>query len=133
MRARSPGGRRQVEAVKPHALSGRSVDQLDLDRLRDGDLRTEDIRIAPETLAYQAEQAQRAGNPQLAESLRRAAEMTALGDEELMRMYDALRPRRSTAEELAALATDLADRGMPRCAALVREAAGVYTRRRLTP
>lgn len=133
MRARSTAGRRQVGPVKPHALSGRPVDQLDLDRLRDGDLRIEDIRIAPETLTHQAEQADRAGNPQLAESLRRAAEMTALGDDELMRMYDALRPRRSTTEELTALATNLADRGMPRCAALVREAADVYARRRLTP
>ncbi len=133
MRAREAPHRAPVAPVKPHALSGRPVEQLDLDRLRDGELGTEDIRISAETLTHQAEQAERAGNPQLAESLRRGAEMTALGDDELMRMYDALRPRRSTVEELTVLAADLADRGMPRCAALVREAAEIYARRGLTP
>ncbi len=37
------------------------------------------------------------GNPQLAGNLRRAAELTALGDDEVLAIYDALRPGRSTA------------------------------------
>lgn len=121
-----------MDTVSPRALSGRPVDELDLDRLRDGELGTEDIRISPETLAHQAELAERSGNPQLAENLRRGAEMTALGDDELMRMYEALRPGRSSVEELTAMGSDLASRGMPRCAALVREATEVYARRHLT-
>ena len=43
-----------------------------------------------------------------------------------------LRPGRSTAAQLTALAGSLADRGLPRCAALVAEAADVYARRGLT-
>jgi propanediol dehydratase small subunit len=49
----------------------------------------------------------------------------------VLALYEALRPHRSTAAELDALAAGLAVRGAPRCAALVREAAAVYARRGL--
>ena len=52
--------------------------------------------------------AQEHGNPQLAENLRRAAELTALGDDEVLAIYEALRPGRSTAAQLTALAASLA-------------------------
>ena len=71
-------------------------------------------------------------NPQLAENLRRAAELTQLPDDEVLAIYEALRPGRSTAAQLTALAGSLADRGLPRCAALVAEAADVYARRGLS-
>ena len=91
-----------------------------------------DLRIHPDTLEAQAVVAQQHGNPQLAENLRRAAELTALGDDEVLAIYDALRPGRSTPAELTGLAASLAGRGLPRCAALLTEAADVYTRRGLT-
>ena len=47
------------------------------------------------------------GNPQLAENLRRAAELTALGDDEVLAIYEALRPGRSTAAQLTGLAASL--------------------------
>jgi propanediol dehydratase small subunit len=50
----------------------------------------------------------------------------------VLAIYEALRPGRSTAAQLTALAGSLADRGLPRCAALVAEAADVYARRGLT-
>ena len=52
-------------------------------------------------------------------------------DDELLRLYDLLRPGRSSAGELAAMADDLESRAAPRCAALVREARGAYLRRGL--
>ncbi len=90
-----------------------------------------DLRITAETLRRQADLAEGAGNPQLAENLRRGAELTAFADDELLRFYDNLRPGRSSAAELDQLAADLDARGAPRCAALVREAGGAYVRRGL--
>jgi propanediol dehydratase small subunit len=63
--------------------------------------------------------------------LRRAAELTLLPDDEVLAVYEALRPRRSDRPGLEALADRLAAAGAERCAALVREAAEVYDRRGL--
>jgi propanediol dehydratase small subunit len=113
------------------ALSGRLVADLTLDAVRAGELGLADLRIHPETLERQAVTAERHGNPQLAANLRRAAELTALPDDEVLAIYEALRPGRSTVAELTALAGSLADRGLPGNAALVAEAAEVYARRGL--
>ena len=119
-------------AVPLRALSGKPVSELTLEAVRRGEVSLADLRIHPGTLAHQAAVAERHGNPQLAENLRRAAELTRLGDEEVLAIYEALRPGRSTAGQLAELAASLAARGLPRCAALVGEAAQVYARRGLT-
>lgn len=116
----------------PHALSGRPVSEITLDAVRRGEVTLPDLRIHPDTLERQAVAAERHGNPQLAENLRRAAELTRLPDEEVLAVYEALRPGRSSAAALTALAGSLAERGLPRCAALVAEAAAVYARRGLT-
>jgi propanediol dehydratase small subunit len=49
----------------------------------------------------------------------------------VMSLYEALRPHRSTADELEALRASLEARGASRCAELVRQAAVVYARRGL--
>ena len=114
------------------ALSGRPVGELTLEAVRHGEIGLEDLRIHPETLERQATIAEQHANPQLAENLRRSAELTRLGDDEVLAIYAALRPGRATPAELTALAESLADRGLPRCAALVAEAAEVYARRGLS-
>jgi propanediol dehydratase small subunit len=114
------------------ALSGKAVAGLTVDAIRAGQVGVSDLRIHPETLERQAVAAAEHGNPQLAGNLRRAAELTQLPDDEVLAIYAALRPGRSTAAQLTALAGSLADRGLPRCAALVAEAAEVYARRGLT-
>ena len=48
-----------------------------------------------------------------------------------MAIYEALRPRRSTAAQLEALAVELDAASAERCAALVREAAAAYAVRNL--
>jgi propanediol dehydratase small subunit len=113
------------------ALSGREVDELTLEAVRRGELGVSDLRIHPESLERQADIAAAHANPQLAENLRRAAELTRLPDDEVLTIYDALRPGRVTRERLAELAADLDERGLPRCAALLAEAAVVYARRGL--
>jgi propanediol dehydratase small subunit len=114
------------------ALSGRPVEGLTVEAVRAGEIGLADLRIHPDTLEHQAAVAQQHGNPQLAENLRRAAELTRLPDEEVLAIYEALRPGRSTRAQLTELAGSLAARDLPRCAALVAEAAEVYARRGLT-
>lgn len=113
------------------AWSGRPADELTLERLAADGLDVDDVRIHPETLERQAAVAAAHANPQLAENLRRAAELAALPDAEMMALYEALRPHRSSAAALEALAARLDTVPAPRCAALVREAAEVYARRGL--
>jgi propanediol dehydratase small subunit len=69
------------------------------------------------------------GYPPLSENLEHAAELTALPDDEVLSMYEALRPFRSTAVELEAIAARLDKAAATRCAALVREAAEAYAAR----
>ena len=113
------------------ALSGKLAADLTVDAMRSGEVGVADLRIHPETLERQAVVAELHGNPQLAGNLRRAAELTRLPDDEILAIYGALRPGRSTAARLTELAASLAERGLPLCAALVAEAAEVYARRGL--
>jgi propanediol dehydratase small subunit len=113
------------------SATGKAVDEITLDAAVSGRVGAADVAISADTLRLQAGFAERGGNPQLGENLRRAAELVAFDDEELLRFYDMLRPGRSSAEELASLADALAERGAQRCAELVREARGAYVRRGL--
>jgi propanediol dehydratase small subunit len=97
----------------------------------DGKLSLADLRMDPAALAHQAAVATENGNPQLAENFLRAAELTRVDDEEVMNLYEALRPHRSSAEQLEALRVSLQARGAVRCAELVGQAAAVYARRGL--
>ncbi len=106
-------------------LSGKPVESLTVDAVRAGEIGLADLRIHPDTLEYQAAVAEQHGNPQLAENLRRAAELTRLSDDEVLAIYEALRPGRATQAVLTELAASLTSRGLPRCSALVAEAAGV--------
>ena len=120
-----------ADGTDVRALSGRAVDSLTVEAVRAGEVGVADLRIHPDTLEHQAVVAAEHGNPQLAENLRRAAELTRLPDEEVLAVYEALRPGRSTPADLTTLAASLAARGLTRCAALVTEAADVYARRGL--
>jgi len=114
------------------ALSGRVVDGLTVEAVRAGEVGVADLRIHPDALERQAVVAEQHGNPQLAENLRRAAELTRLPDDEVLAVYEALRPGRFTPAQLAELAASFAAQGLPRCAALVSEAADIYARRGLS-
>ena len=113
------------------AASGKPLSEITLDAVLAGDVNADDMRVSPETLTIQADFAERGGNPQLAENLRRGAELVAFSDDELLRFYEMLRPGRSTGAELDELAGTLAERGAERCAAMVREARSAYLRRGL--
>jgi propanediol dehydratase small subunit len=118
------------QADELHAMSGRSLSEVTLDAL--DELSIADVQISPATLRAQAEIAHQAGFRQLATNLTRAAELTAVPNAELLRMYELLRPQRASHAELLALADTLEQRyAAVENAQMVREAAEVYQARGL--
>jgi propanediol dehydratase small subunit len=114
------------------AASGRPADEITLQALATGELTDDDLRITADALREQAAIAQQAGFPQLAANLRRAAELTVVPNDELLRMYEILRPGRSTCGQMLALADRLVGEFRANeTAAFVREAAEVYRSRGL--
>lgn len=124
-----PLGEHHRDAVR--SQTGRRADELTVEGIRSGAITSADAAVDPGTLLMQADFAERGGNPQLADNLRRGAELASFSDDDVLRFYDALRPGRSTAAELEGVAAELAAGGAERCAALVREAAAQYVRRGL--
>jgi len=113
--------------------TGKSLDQVTLDGIMNGEVTGADVRITPETLELQAQVAESCGRDKFAGNLRRAAELIAVPDERILQIYNALRPYRSTKGELLEIANELETTYNAKvCAGLVREAAAVgESRRRL--
>lgn len=110
--------------------TGKPLSALTLEAVLNGDVTIQDVRISKEMLYAQGEIAADAGKPAMGESLKRAAELTQVPDGQVIKMYDKLRPNRSTKAELDAMAQELeAKYNAPLCAAMVREAAQVYEKR----
>jgi propanediol dehydratase small subunit len=114
------------------AASGRPLAEVTLEAATAGELQIGDLQIDAATLRAQARIAHDSGFRQLATNLVRAAELTAVPNAELLRMYELLRPRRATYAELLELADLLEGQyGAAENAWLVREAAEVYQARGL--
>lgn len=128
-RADYPLGARRPDLVE--TPSGLGLDQVTLDAARSGLLVADDVRATPATLRRQAEVARAAGRAQLADTLERAAELASVPDEELLEIYIALRPGRSTADQLEEWAVRLEGWDAHETAAFVREAAAAYADRGL--
>jgi propanediol dehydratase small subunit len=111
--------------------SGRPLADVTFEAARSGDIASSELRATAATLLRQAQVARTAGRAQLADNLERAAELTAVPDDELLAVYSALRPGRSTTAELEAWARSLDGYGAAKTAAFVREAASAYTERGL--
>lgn len=112
--------------------TGRPLSEVTMAAVVSGEIRNEDLRISAETLTLQGEISDAVGRRQLAENMRRAAELTTVPDEEVLAIYNALRPRASSSARLAEIADRLEnDYAATTCAALVREAAQVYAARDL--
>jgi propanediol dehydratase small subunit len=119
-------------AERLRAASDRPLAEITLDAAADGALSIEDLQIHADTLRAQAEIARAAGYRQLAANLTRAAELARVPNDEVLRVYELLRPGRASFAELLALAELLERRYDAReTAGLVREAASVYQSRGL--
>jgi propanediol dehydratase small subunit len=114
------------------AGSGRSLPEITEAAAQAGQLSMADLQISADTLRAQAEVARAAGYGTLAGNLARAAELTAVPNAEVLKMYTYLRPGRATQEQLLAMAEALEKQyHATECAKLVREAAAVYAQRGL--
>ncbi|MEK4148238.1 diol dehydratase small subunit [Robertmurraya sp. FSL W8-0741] len=123
-----PLGEKRPELIK--TPTNKDLDQITLQGVIDGSVTSEDVRIAPETLELQAQVAESMRRKPLAQNFRRAAELIAVPDERILEIYNALRPYRSTKEELLAIAEELEGKFNAKMnAKLVREAADVYEKR----
>lgn len=123
-----PMAKKRPELVK--TATGKSLDEITLEAVISGAIKAEEIRITPQTLEYQAQIAESISRPQLANNMRRAGELTKVPDARMLEMYNALRPNRSSKEELMAMADELENEyGAKVCANFVREAAKVYEAR----
>ena len=115
-----------------HAANGRPLRDVTIEAALDGSLHIEDVQVHRSALLAQAEIARAAGYVPLAQNFARAAELTVVPRGEIIEMYNVLRPGRARREELDALADRLEQQyAAPLCAAMVREAAEVYTIRGL--
>ncbi|MGE5636031.1 MAG: diol dehydratase small subunit [Nocardioidaceae bacterium] len=127
-----PGRDFPLASRRPELLrtpTGKRLEDLTLDAVLSGEVSAEDLRITPATLRLQAEIADAVKRPQLAENMRRASELTAVPDERILEIYNALRPGASTKGQLLEIADELEGYDAPSSSALVREAADVYERR----
>ena len=114
------------------ATSGRTISSVNLEAAAAGEVHADDLQVSAATLRAQAEIAAQAGYRELAQNLQRAAELTAVPNEELLRMYEIMRPGRSTYDDLALMANKLENEySAPITAGFVREAAEVYRSRNL--
>lgn len=110
--------------------SEKAYNDLTLDRALNGEVTAADLRISPNTLEMHAEISESLGRTQLAKNFRRAAEMISISDARILEIYNAMRPNRSTKEELLAIADELEkEYGATENGGLIREAADVYERR----
>ncbi|MDO5067296.1 MAG: diol dehydratase small subunit [Propionibacteriaceae bacterium] len=126
--AQYPLAEKHPELVRTN--TGRTLQELTFERVKSGELSPLDFRISAETLELQAQVAEADGRSTLARNLRRAAELVAVPDDRLLEIYNALRPYRSTKQELHDIATELEDRYRARISAgFIREAAEVYEAR----
>ena len=107
--------------------SGRPLKELVLEQVLTGNVSADDVSISAETLDLQARFASEAGYEAVAHNLARAAEMTRIPNDEILEIYEALRPGRSTYYQLLSLSQQLSSRyGAEHTGTYIREAAEAY-------
>ena len=118
---------------RPESIStptGKKLQEITLENVLNGDIKAEDVRISPETLEMQAQIAEGMNRHAIARNFRRAAELIKVPDDRILEIYNALRPYRSSREDLLAIADELENvYGAKVNADFVREAVEVYEKR----
>ncbi|MDQ0149714.1 diol dehydratase small subunit [Eubacterium multiforme] len=110
--------------------TGKNFKDITLENILSGDIKPEDVRISPETLEMQAQIAEGMNREAIARNFRRAAELIRVPDDRILEIYNALRPFRSTKEELLAIADELENVYDAKVNAdFVREAVEIYEKR----
>ncbi|MCI1945025.1 diol dehydratase small subunit [Clostridium luticellarii] len=125
-----PLSKKRPDLIK--TSTGKTINDIKIEDVLNGKITPDDIKITPEVLLYQAQIAESVGRKQFAQNLRRAAELTKVPDARVLEIYGALRPHRSTKQELLDIAKELEDDYNAKInASLIREAAEVYEKRNM--
>jgi len=126
-----PLSEKRAELVR--GQRGKSLAEVTLDALAEGEVQMEDLRITKDALLYQAQIARAAGRPTLGQNFERAAELVQVPQDVIMQIYELLRPGRASAKQELHAAADRLRReyGAELMAAFMDEAAEVYDRRGL--
>jgi Propanediol dehydratase, small subunit len=123
-----PLGQKRSDLIKTNG--GKGLSDINIENVLNGSITSDDIKITPEVLLYQAQIAESVGRDAFARNLRRAAELAVVPDARVLEIYNALRPYRSTKQELLDIASELENKyNAKTSAALVREACEVYEKR----
>lgn len=110
--------------------TGKKLTDITLDEVMKNHVSADDIKISKEMLKAQGQVAKEADNGPMERNFERAAELVDVPDDVILKMYDKLRPNRSTKLELVTMAQDLLETyNAKNCARLVMEAAEVYEKR----
>ena len=120
----------EYEKDKVASKTGKRLEDITLSEVLKNRVSSEDIKISKETLNAQGQIAKEAGSEPMEKNFARAAELVDVPDDVILKMYDKLRPNRSTKAELVAIAQELLEKyNAKNCAKLVIEAAEVYEKR----
>ena len=118
------------EKEKITSRTGKKFTDITLDEVLKDHVGPDDIKISKEILKAQGQVALEAGNAPMEKNFERAAELVDVPDDVILKMYDKLRPNRSTKLELVLMAQELLEKyNAKNCARLVMEAAEVYQKR----
>ena len=120
----------EYEKDKIASKTGKKLDDISLNEVLKNHIGPDDIKISKETLKAQGQVALDAGNDSMEKNFERAAELVDVPDDVILKMYDKLRPNRSTKLELVMMAKELLEKyNAKNCAKLVLEAAEIYEKR----
>ena len=123
-----PLGEHEKERIT--SKTGMKLTDITLDEVMKNHISADDIKISREMLKAQGQVAKEAGNDPMEKNFERAAELVDVPDEVILKMYDKLRPNRSTKLEPVMTAQELLEKyNAKNCAKLVMEAAEVYEKR----
>lgn len=123
----------ETRSAEIRGQRGKSLDDITLAEVMNGNILMEDLRITPQALADQAEVSRAAGRPTLAENFERAAELVNVQQELIMQTYELLRPGRAKdMGQLLQAAKHLREAyGAGLIADFIEDAAAIYQQRGL--
>lgn len=123
-----PLGEHEREQIT--SKTGKKLDDITLNEVIQNHISADDIKISKNMLRAQGQVAREAGNDPMEKNFERAAELVDVPDDVILKMYDKLRPNRSTKLELVLMAQELLEKyNAKNCARLVMEAAEIYEKR----
>ncbi|NLM13375.1 MAG: dehydratase [Epulopiscium sp.] len=112
--------------------TGKRLEDITLENVLNGNITSEDVKISRDTLLLQAHVAKEQNRPQLAQNFIRAAELIEIPDEEILKIYNLLRPYRATEEELIEVSNTLRSKyNAVVCADFILETLDVYKKRNI--